>query len=310
MISLIYDTTGGDYTYEKVEYGRYPDNTLLIKDKEVPTKAESEGQKKLSGILASMGMNLGRSETPSAILWLYESDEEMFVVACLKEKYNTSTLVMPYIPNARMDRAKNKEDFFTLKTFANWLNALDFEIVQSYDTHSNVAELLIDNLQNIQSTEFITKIIDIFASKENLVLFYPDEGAMKRYSDLIKHPYAFGVKKRDWETGEIKSLDVVSDCDLKGKNILIVDDICSKGTTFLFSAKALKELGANEIYLAITHCEKSIHQGQLQASGLIEKVFTTDSLYDDFDNDFVKIVSIWSRKELMEVKKEGDKKDD
>ena len=65
---------------------------------------------------------------------------------------------------------------------------------------------------------------------------------------------------------------------VKGRNILIVDDICSRGGTFFYAAKALKELGAKKIYLYVTHCEKTILEGELLTSGLIEKVFTTNSI--------------------------------
>jgi ribose-phosphate pyrophosphokinase len=65
---------------------------------------------------------------------------------------------------------------------------------------------------------------------------------------------------------------------IPGSRFLIVDDICSKGGTFYHSAKKLKELGAAEVYLYISHCENSILQGEVLTSGLIEKVFTTDSI--------------------------------
>ena len=65
---------------------------------------------------------------------------------------------------------------------------------------------------------------------------------------------------------------------IEGSRILIVDDICSKGGTFYHSAKKLKELGAKEVYLYISHCENSILQGEVLTSGLIERVFTTDSI--------------------------------
>lgn len=38
---------------------------------------------------------------------------------------------------------------------------------------------------------------------KNTLLFYPDEGAVKRYSTMFNEPYVFGIKKRDWSTGEI-----------------------------------------------------------------------------------------------------------
>lgn len=51
------------------------------------------------------------------------------------------------------------------------------------------------------------------------------------------------------------------------------------GGTFTFTAKALKEAGANEVYLYVTHCENTIHSGTVLTDGLIRHVFTTDSIY-------------------------------
>ncbi len=124
----------------------------------------------------------------------------------------------------------------------------------------------------------MNRVIEKIADPQ-LLIFYPDEGAMKRYSSYTDRPFAFGIKKRNWNTGKIEGLEVsgMTEC-IQGKNILIVDDICSKGGTFLFSAKKLKELNANKIYLFVTHCENTILKGEVLTSGLIEKVYTTDSL--------------------------------
>ena len=55
--------------------------------------------------------------------------------------------------------------------------------------------------------------------EKELLAFYPDEGAMKRYSSMIEMPYAFGIKKRDWTTGKIEGLDVAGSVD-KIKEVL------------------------------------------------------------------------------------------
>lgn len=115
------------------------------------------------------------------------------------------------------------------------------------------------------------------------VIYFPDEGACKRYVDLdsVKEsglPVIFGIKKRDFATGKILGLDVVSDIDLKGKKVLIVDDICSAGGTFKFSAMKLKELGASDVALYISHCEDNIQNGDLLKTDLISKIYTTDSI--------------------------------
>ncbi len=220
------------------------------------------------------------------ISWFYENDREMVAVIYLANHLKAhgcenAHLYMPYIPNARQDRVKSEEDVFTLKYFAGVINSLGFKTVTVLDPHSSVSEALFDNIVMQSPKTFIEDVIKKIeaAEGETPSMFYPDEGAGKRYSGMIALPYAFGIKKRDWKTGNILGLDVAGDTNnISGKNILIVDDICSRGGTFYFSAKKLKELGARNIYLYITHCENTIFDGDLLKSGLIKRVFTTDSL--------------------------------
>ena len=102
---------------------------------------------------------------------------------------------------------------------------------------------------------------------------------MKRYSDMIKTPYGFGIKRRCWETGKITGFDVVCNADIKGKNVLIVDDICCRGGTFFHSAKALKELGAKSVSVFCSHCEHAIFEGDLLTTDFVDHVYTTDSIF-------------------------------
>ena len=221
----------------------------------------------------------------STITWQYESDAELFALYSLKKHldciapgYNTY-LYLPYIPNARQDRVKTNEDIFTLKYFAEIINSLKFKKVFVSDPHSYVSEALINNIEVVSPKTFIDQTVNNIGT-DNLLIFYPDEGAMKRYSSMAERSYAFGIKKRDWETGKILGLDVSGDIDsIAGRDVLIVDDICSRGGTFYYSAKKLKELGANKIYLYATHCENTILKGELLGSGLIEKIYTTDSIF-------------------------------
>ena len=78
----------------------------------------------------------------------------------------------------------------------------------------------------------------------------------------------------------IEGLDLMGNVEaINGKDILIIDDICSRGGTFYHSAKVLKEAGAANIYLYVTHCENTIHEGELlKEDSLIERIYTTDSL--------------------------------
>lgn len=235
------------------------------------------------------------------IMWLYENDEELvsliYITQHIKNivKLPRIILIMPYIPNARMDRVKSCKEVFTLKYFTNVINWLGFDKVKVFDPHSHVSEALINNIVILEPTHYIYKIINKIESK-NLILYFPDEGAMKRYSDISKEfniPYTFGIKNRDWSTGEIIDLQV-QECgnSLKNKDILIIDDICSKGGTFYYSAKKLKELGVNNIYLYVSHCENTILQGDILTSGLINKVFTTNSIFTE-NHERIEVLKIW-----------------
>lgn len=221
-------------------------------------------------------------ENPT-IKWHFENNEELFAVLCLAEHFHRlglkSELYMPYIPNARQDRVKEEADVFTLKYFSTLINNACFESVTVLDPHSYVSEALFNNLIVRSPKNYIEAAIAQIDNPE-LILFYPDEGAMNRYSGMIQKPYAFGIKRRDWKTGNILGLDVAGDTKgIRGKQVLIVDDICSRGGTFYFSARKLKELGADKIFLYVTHCESTIFYGEIFKSGLIDRVFTTDSIF-------------------------------
>ena len=228
------------------------------------------------------------------IAWNYESDAELFTLICIRKHYsrNKCRLFLPYIPNARMDRVKTSNDVFTLKYFCEVINDLNFEVVFVNDPHSNVALALLDRVKILDCEPDIVNVIDeVSKSNDGLCLFYPDEGAMKRYSEIIKWPYTFGMKKRRWEDGKILGLEIVNPEMVKDKNILIVDDICSRGGTFYYSAQALKEAGAKKIYLYITHCEKTIFDGEIFSSGLIDHVYTTESIFKpEWQTDKITII--------------------
>ena len=232
----------------------------------------------------------------NCITWKYDSEDELLTVLYLaahcKSKGRKVELFMPYIPNARMDRIKKPDEVFTLKYFANLINSAGFHTVTVLDPHSPVSEALINRLHVFDSSYFIKKAID--RCKPD-VLFFPDEGALKKYTAVNdwNMPYGFGVKKRDWRTGKIKSLKVegFDDWDVKGEKVLIVDDICSKGGTFYHSATTLDEMGAKEIYLYVTHCENTISQGELLNTDLIKKIYTTDSIYRG-DSEKVEVFNV------------------
>ena len=256
----------------EIKPGRFPDNSLAL-------KLNEDVFRQYTFRKYEHPRNIGVE-----ITWSYEDDSEMFVLQCVVDilrrmGYVHISLYMPYLVHARMDRIKSPEENFSLKVFAEWLNGLNFESVQVNNVHSVVSEALIKNIHNVTPERDIIYCIGRYHPD---MIFFPDEGACKRYGDLdvIKNsnlPVAFGIKKRDWKTGDILGLDVVGE-NVEGKDILIIDDICSAGGTFYHSGKKLREMGAKDVALYVTHCEDTIEKGELLTTDYISKIYTTNSI--------------------------------
>ena len=223
--------------------------------------------------------------------WFYENNDEMFYLMLIKkhlERHLTNVdyyLFMPYIPNARMDRVKNDDEVFTLKYFCDFINSLNFSRVYVLDAHSDVSTALLNNCKNDNPRDYIKDAIRQIS--DDIVLYFPDAGAAKRYSDLFPEiMYCYGEKKRNWKSGKILGLDIRSNgIDLNGKTVLMIDDIIAYGGSLFYSANALKEVGVDKIYAYATHTENSIldrEKGTLIKSlenNTVERLFTTNSLF-------------------------------
>lgn len=254
---------------------------------------------------------LSNSDTVIDITWKYETEEELLTLIYVKRhidnnrKYKPEiNLHMPYIPNARMDRTKHDAEIFTLKYFCEVINSLNFDKVYVMDAHSNVSVGLLNNCVNQSPAEAISRAMNRVSRLvvkdshryiyTDLVIYFPDEGACKRYSGhhiFDGHEIIVGRKNRDWNTGKILGLEV---CDRNGKEldkdslrektVLMVDDIISYGGTMAYSAEKLRDLGAAYVYAYATHTENSIADEDkgtfLNAwrKGTIDKLFTTDSI--------------------------------
>lgn len=226
------------------------------------------------------------------IEWFYENNDEIFYLLLVKkhlEKYFTNVnyyLFMPFTPNGRMDRVKNNDEVFTLKYFCEFINSLNFSAVYVLDAHSDVSTALLNNCLCENPKEYIEKAIQKIGMR-NLILYFPDAGAAKRYSDLFPEiMYCYGEKKRDWKTGKILGLDIrTNGIDLSDKAVLMIDDIIAYGGSLHYSALELKNLGVNEIYAYATHTENSIldrEKGTLikdLENNTVDRLFTTNSLF-------------------------------
>jgi ribose-phosphate pyrophosphokinase len=196
----------------------------------------------------------------------------------------TTILRIAYMPYSRQDRVQNGSAF-TLKYVCDFINSLGFNKAIVLEPHSDVTCALLDRVVAVELTAAVVDLAmkGIGFDEEKDYVFFPDAGAQKRYSGkIIAKNQLVAFKKRNFDTGRIESLDILGykfDNPNPGK-ILIVDDLCSYGGTFLMSANRLANEQAvlPDIYLAVAHCENSVLAGDMIKSSFIKKIFTTNTI--------------------------------
>jgi len=228
----------------------------------------------------------------------YENDSDliklMFIKRYLDVLKKQSELVVYYMPYSRMDRSEGGSAF-TLKYVADFINALSFDKITVIEPHSDVTPALLNNCESsFPSVNILYDVKNnINFNNDNDYLYFPDAGAEKRYSKMIKvKNQLVGFKHRDFQTGKIISLEVLGEVKQKGFKVIMIDDLSSYGGTFILGATKLRELGASEIYLVVGHAEESIYKGDIFKTDLINKVFTTNSIVTEELNDRIKIYPI------------------
>lgn len=201
-------------------------------------------------------------------------------------------LVMPYVPYARQDRVCVPGEAFALKAFANVINGLDFQSVRVFDPHSEVTGAVFDRLKIVSQSEIIQRF-DAFAKEATGSTFVsPDAGSNKKTSELASYfehnNFIRADKLRDLSTGEIKET-VIYQQNLEERDVVIADDICDGGRTFIALAKALKAKGAGKVALYVTHgiFSKGTKALLRDSDGkpLIDTIYTTNSFYDVWPMD-------------------------
>ena len=167
------------------------------------------------------------------------------------------SLVLPYVPYARQDRVAVAGEPLSIKVFCSLINSMGFSSVEIWDPHSDVTPALLDNVVVAPTPQLM---INAMAPSGNASLLRtcafvaPDAGARKRVSELAKHfktEVVFADKVRDPVTGNLSGAEVRG--ALPDRPLLIVDDICDGGGTFIQLAQVLREKTSQPLYLYVTH---------------------------------------------------------
>ena len=188
-------------------------------------------------------------------------------------------LIMPYCAYSRQDRVCNKGEALSLKVFTNLINSLGFDLIQTWDNHSDVSSALLNNSFNIPVDKLLTDVTD---ERHFDFFISPDAGANKKVQSCSKQsnvPMLRADKIRDTATGKILDTILYATPDeLLGKRVLIIDDLCDGGRTFTELAKAIHLIQPDCIIeLYVTHGFFSKGIDPLIDSG-INHIYTTDSV--------------------------------
>lgn len=193
-----------------------------------------------------------------------------------------SHLELPWLPWARQDRHMVPGDSFALRVFARQLNLLAFDRVIVLDPHSDAAAAAIDNLVAVPQQTCLLQSPPLREALADgrLMPVAPDAGALKKIDAVVKAAgateYAILSKVRDVASGALTGFTLLAG-DVAGKDVLIVDDLCDAGGTFLGSAQVLRDAGARSVSLYVTHGIFSKGIDHLFSNG-IDAVYTTTSL--------------------------------
>lgn len=187
-----------------------------------------------------------------SVVWKFSHEGEVMQLAQLKALLDyeclTADLDIEYLPYGRQDKHVSNDATFALRVFANILNDMEFPVVHIQDPHSEAAIELIKNSYAYYPRKELAKMVD--KCKSDLVC-YPDSGAARKYGMIYDYAFVECNKVRNQATGEITGVKLIG--TVEDQVVLIVDDICDGGRTFIEVAKVLYEAGAKRVDLFVTH---------------------------------------------------------
>ena len=210
----------------------------------------------------------------------------MTVDAYHQAGYHNLNLYMPYVPYGRQDRATAEGTNFGLSMFTQILGLAGFREIVIVDPHSQVTVDLLEDvcldLVVVAQQEFLEHLPILQGPnywKDDWVVVAPDKGAVGRAYEAVE---VLGIpnvvvadKIRDPKTGEIVGMSLSG--DITGKNVLVVDDICDGGRTFIELAKYLDAALTRALF--VTHGIFS--KGYNVVAEAYHHVYTTDTIPTD-----------------------------
>lgn len=249
--------------YEKiyVEYQEFPDGEMYIRFE--------EKIKKIRELLIVQSLY---SPQDTHLMQLF------FMLDACKELDINIHLFVPYLAYARQDKRFKDYECISSKTVLNILNSFDLKSFYTIDVHE---KKLLKHIKTESKNVTATSIIGRYLKGEDLkdpVIISPDKGAIdiaKRVAEILDCEYDYLEKKRI--SGDIVETRP-KNIDTRGRDVVIVDDMVSTGSTMAKACEILKKEGTRKVLAGATHLLMvGGAEEKLKRSG-IDKIFGTDSV--------------------------------
>ena len=177
----------------------------------------------------------------------------IMIDACKRASAKSISAVIPYYGYARQDRKAKARDPISAKLVADLLEKAGADRVLSMDLHAAQIQgyfnIPVDHLMGVPilAKYFNNKNI------EDLVVVSPDLGSVARarkFADRLDSSIAI-IDKRRPKANVAEIMNIIG--DINGKNVILIDDMIDTAGTITQGAKALKDLGAKDVYACCTH---------------------------------------------------------
>jgi len=189
------------------------------------------------------------------------------------------TAVMPFFGYARADRKDKPRIAITAKLVANLLQTAGANQVITMDLHApQIAGFFDIPVDNLFSSPVL---LEYYKDRPNLFVLSPDVGGLKRasaFADVLHLPMGFASKKRKSED-EVENSFIVG--DIKGRDVLMLDDMTESLGTLMVAAKAAIDKGAKSVSAAVTHGVfnySGFNRLWNEAQGLFKELVVTDTV--------------------------------
>lgn len=201
--------------------------------------------------------------------------------------------VIPYFGFARQDRKDKPRVAIGAKMVANLLHASGVDRVLTMDLHADQIqgffEMPVDHLY--ASTLFLPHI-KTNTDLSNVVMAAPDTGGTKRANSYAKHletDLAICYKQRK-VANEVAEMTVIG--DVKGKDVIIIDDMCDTAGTLTKAAEMYMEAGAISVKAMCTHAVLSGPAFERIENSVISELIVTDTIPLKQESSKIKVLSV------------------